>query len=110
MPAGSTSARPQLLPGLEAALTKYIFIQRINSAVSQQSWTITSLTNPADSPIVITQTNPVYVFNDTGYYNVCLKAVTNDNCIKEYCNTIHITTIAATCELAGISKPGTTHR
>jgi len=84
------------------------FYTNTNYPIQQQYWVITSLTNPADSPVVITQTNPVYVFDDTGYYNVCVRALTVGNCVKEYCNTIHITTVATPCQLQAYPNPANT--
>ena len=65
-----------------------------NYSIVDQLWTITKL--PASSgttPVILHQNNPAFVFQDTGYYNVCLKATTLGGCIKEYCQVIHITQV-----------------
>ena len=68
---------------------KLYFYASSNYPILDQTWTITRL--PAGAPVVtLHQNNPTYVFPDTGYYRVCLRAVTQGNCIKEYCQYIHI--------------------
>ena len=76
----------------------------LNSPLSQMSWTITGITNPADSAVLL-QTSPVYVFKDTGYYNICLQAITVGGCLKTVCKTIHIDSIVAPCELYTYPNP-----
>ena len=55
-----------------------------------QTWTITKLNGTVGSPVTLHQNNPVYLFQDTGLYRVCLRAITLGGCVKEYCNNIHI--------------------
>ena len=63
------------------------------------------------NPVILHQNNPVYVFPDTGYYQVCLRAITLGGCIKEYCNTIHIERVGGgttQCTLQAYPNPATT--
>jgi len=77
-----------------------------NYPILDQTWTITRL--PAGSPVVtLHQNNPTYVFPDTGYYRVCLRAVTYGNCVKEYCQYIRIEHTGGTnaCTLQAYPNP-----
>lgn len=69
-----------------------IYFQAIsNVGLASQRWTITRLPSLAGTaPIVLNQNNPTYTFQDTGYYRVCLRAVTSSGCVKEYCQEIYI--------------------
>ncbi len=73
------------------AHNKVYFYANANYPILDQTWTIKRL--PNGSPVTLHQNNPSYIFQDTGYYSVCLRAVTLGGCIKEYCSTIHITQI-----------------
>jgi hypothetical protein len=89
---------------------RFYFHTVSNYSVINETWTITRL--PASSttpPVTINQYNPVYVFNDTGYYRVCLRAVTSFGCIKEYCQYIHITQVVPVpnCNLQPYPNPAT---
>jgi len=73
-----------------------------------QTWMITKL--PATSGtagVVLHQDNPTWIFQDTGYYRVCLRAVTLGGCVREYCSIIHITQLANICELQAFPNPAT---
>jgi PKD repeat protein len=62
-----------------------------NTAITSQQWTITKIPNTANTGIVTINTNnPTYMFLDSGYYNVCVKATYANGCIKTICKTIHI--------------------
>jgi PKD repeat protein len=65
-----------------------------NTPVVQQSWTITKVSNvpvfPPPVPVVINASNPTYTFQDSGWYMVCLYAVTANNCKKSSCERIYI--------------------
>ncbi len=79
-----------------------------NYSITSERWTITRL--PASSgtaPVVLTQYNPAYLFQVTGYYRVCLRAVTSGGCVKEYCQVIHITQVITTntCNLQLYPNP-----
>lgn len=76
-----------------------------NYPILDQTWTISRL--PAGSPVVtLHQNNPSYVFPDTGYYRVCLRAVTQGNCVKEYCQYIRIEqTGTNACTLQAFPNP-----
>ncbi len=76
-----------------------------------QTWTFTKLPSTVSiSPVILHQNNPIYLFPDTGYYRVCLKAVTTDRCIKEYCKVIYIQNIIAanSCILKTFPNPAST--
>ena len=85
---------------------KVYFYANANFPILDETWTITKL--PAatpPNPVILHANNPVYVFNDTGYYNVCLRAVTLGGCIKEYCTVIHIEQVPAQCQLTAYPNP-----
>ncbi len=87
---------------------KLYFYVNANFPVLDQTWTITRLSPATTPPVILHQTNPVYVFNDTGYYRVCLKAITLGGCVKEYCSVIHIEhVISNVCELQAYPNPTT---
>lgn len=64
-----------------------------NVPILQQQWVIQKLTPqvfPPSLPVVINGNNPTYTFRDSGWYVVCLNAVTADSCRKTYCEKIYI--------------------
>lgn len=79
-----------------------------NYPLLNQTWTFTRI-SPASTtpPVVLNQVNPVYTFPTTGYYRVCLRAVTYGNCIKEYCQVIYIGPPTTTCVLSAYPNPAT---
>lgn len=89
----------QLMPN------KIRFITVSNYPVSQEQWTITDLSGTSGTPVVLNQYNPAYIFPHTGNYVVCLHATIGTNCIKEYCDTINITSIATQCMLMAYPNP-----
>jgi PKD repeat protein len=82
------------------------FHANTNFPLLDQTWTISKLSSTTP-PVILHQNNPVYVFGDTGYYRVCLKAVTLGGCVKEYCNIIRIENIAPLCILQVFPNPAT---
>lgn len=85
---------------------KIYFYANSNIPILDQTWTITKLpVSSGGSTITLHQNNPVYLFPDTGYYRVCLRAITLGGCIKEYCSIIHITQVANICELQAFPNP-----
>jgi PKD repeat protein len=78
-----------------------------NHSISSQVWTISKMPiNNAVPPVVLQQNNPVYTFNDTGYYRVCVRAYTAGNCVKEYCEVIRIGgTTSGVCTLQAYPNP-----
>lgn len=67
---------------------KLYFFATGNAPVYNQQW---SFTKEGDSAsVIINQSNPVYVFPDTGVYSVCVRAAFSTNCIKERCEQIRI--------------------
>jgi PKD repeat protein len=78
---------------------KIYFYANANFPVLDQTWTITKLSLAATPPVILHQNNPSYVFSDTGYYRVCLKAITLGGCVKEYCSVIRIENLATACLL-----------
>ncbi len=88
---------------------KLYFYANSNYPILDQTWTIKRLNGPAGTPsVILHQNNPSYVFPDTGYYSVCLRAITLGGCIKEVCKTIHITQIANACILQAYPNPAST--
>ena len=78
-----------------------------NYPIISQTWVITKLTITTSTPVTLTQTNPVYTFNEPGDYRVCIRAVTYGGCIKEYCEVIHITSANTACTLTSYPNPTT---
>lgn len=77
--------------------------------ILDQTWTITRVpVSAGGSTITLHQNNPTYLFPDTGYYRVCLRAITLGGCIKEYCSIIHIAQVANVCELQAFPNPAST--
>jgi len=58
--------------------------------IVKQKWAIQKISTPVQPPVIIEANNPTYVFKDTGWYLVCLYAVTAGDCYKIYCERIHI--------------------
>ena len=84
---------------------KVFFFATGNRPIEQQQWTFAK---PGEAnAVTLTQRNPVYVFNDTGRYNVCLTASYSNGCVKTYCNTVKINRIAvpAQCMLFAFPNP-----
>lgn len=74
--------------------------------VIDQTWTITRVGGTATiPPVVLHQNNPLYLFQDTGYYRVCLRAVVLGGCIKEFCSYIYIEQASNACELPAFPNP-----
>lgn len=71
--------------------------------IIDQTWTITKM--PGGPTVTLHQNNPLYIFQDTGYYRVCLRAVLMGGCVKEYCNYIRIEQVANACELQAFPNP-----
>ncbi|HEY0677015.1 MAG TPA: PKD domain-containing protein [Chitinophagaceae bacterium] len=65
-----------------------------NMPVIQQKWTIMKLSNvqifPPPLPVILNADNPTYTFRDSGWYLVCLYAITSNNCKKTWCEKIYI--------------------
>jgi Secretion system C-terminal sorting domain len=83
-----------------------------NFATTSQQWTITRIPTTATSgTITINSNNPTYMFLDSGYYNVCVKATFANGCIKTICKTIHIAQNLPgtnTCTLQAYPNPAST--
>jgi PKD repeat protein len=63
-----------------------------NTATTSQQWTITKIpTTATGGTVTINGNNPTYMFLDSGYYNVCVKATYANGCVKTICKTIRIT-------------------
>lgn len=77
-----------------AQTNKVRFIANANRAILQTNWTITSL-NGNTQPITLNQYIPTYVFDQSGIYQVCMRANLTGGCVREYCDTINIPTVTA---------------
>lgn len=74
--------------------------------ILNQTWTIVRLNGTvATPPVILNQNNPVYLFQDTGLYKVCLRAVLLGGCVKEVCQYIRIQQVANVCELQAYPNP-----
>jgi PKD repeat protein len=96
-----TYQRDPLLPN------KIYFYMNANFTVLDQTWTINKLSPATIPPVILHQNNPSYIFTDTGYYRVCLRAVTLSGCVKEYCNIVRIENISPLCILQVYPNPAT---
>jgi len=88
---------------------KLYFTATGNAPVYNQQW---SFTKAGDSlPIIINQNNPVFVFPDTGIYNVCVRAAFSTNCSKKYCSEVRIqsTFMPPKCVLQSYPNPARNH-
>lgn len=82
---------------------KIQFVANATFPILDQLWHITKV---GDSiPVILHQNNPLYTFQDTGYYRVCLKATLQGGCVKEYCSFIHIGQLSNICELQAFPNP-----
>jgi PKD repeat protein len=77
-----------------------------NQPLLSQRWTIQK--DNAPTPVIITANNPTYTFTQAGVYKVCLRAVTLNGCIKEYCEVIRIGELPSACVLQVVPNPATT--
>ena len=74
--------------------------------IIDQVWYIYKLNGTvATPPVILHQNNPVYLFQDTGLYKVCLKAKLDGGCVKEYCSNILIDQVSNVCELQAFPNP-----
>jgi PKD repeat protein len=82
-----------------------------NTATTNQQWTITKIpTTATTGTVTINTNNPTYMFLDSGYYNVCVKATYANGCVKTICKTIYINQnmpTANTCNLNVYPNPAT---
>jgi hypothetical protein len=82
------------------------FFANATLPILDQVWTITKVGGTvATPPVILHQNNPTYLFQDTGYFRVCLKATLQGGCIKEYCNYIRIEQVSNVCELQVFPNP-----
>jgi PKD repeat protein len=82
-----------------------------NNATTAQQWTITRIpTTAGTGTLTINSNNPTYMFLDSGYYNVCVRATFANGCIKTICKTIYIAhplPTSNTCNLQVYPNPTT---
>jgi hypothetical protein len=92
---------------------KLYFYTVANYPVLSQTWTITRINSASPSPAVtLYRSNPVYYFQDTGYYRVCLRAYTMGGCIKDTCQVIYINQVVAPvnpCYLQAYPNPASSY-
>ncbi len=95
---GYTFVRNSNLPN------KFQFFANATLQIIDQVWTITKV-GSTTAPVILHENNPIYLFQDTGYFRVCLKATLQGGCVKEYCNYIHIEQVSSACELQAFPNP-----
>jgi PKD repeat protein len=102
---GINDVRDSLVPN------RITFTALSNTAITNQQWTITKMpTTATNGTTTINTNNPTYMFLDSGYYNVCIKATYANGCIKTFCKTIHVAQnmpTANTCNLNIYPNPAT---
>jgi len=69
--------------------------------IVKQKWSILKIGVPIVLPVIIEGNNPTYTFRDTGWYLVCLYAITMGDCQKVYCERIHIDRLGNAPEIPG---------
>jgi PKD repeat protein len=85
---------------------KIQFTAHATLSIIDQVWYIYKLNGTVTSPpVILHQNNPIYLFQDTGIYKVCLKAKLNGGCVKEYCSNIRIEQVSNACELQAFPNP-----
>ena len=76
-----------------------------NYPILSQSWTITKLSISGATSVTLTQLNPDYTFKESGDYRVCIRAITAGQCVKEYCEVIHVELPNTACTLTAYPNP-----
>ena len=90
----------------ESSISNRIYFHALsNYPILSQSWTITKISISGTSTVTLTQLNPEYTFNEPGDYRVCLRAITQGQCVKEYCEVIHISSPNTACTLTAFPNP-----
>lgn len=116
----STTCREIVVGPLNCDVTTVKFeYQRLNTvgntiklkAISSQpllsqTWTIYKSNGTV--PVIINTADPTYTFQDTGWYKICLRAITVNGCVKEYCEAIRIQAVPSVCTLQIVPNPVTT--
>lgn len=87
---------------------KYKFTAAGTMPIIDQVWTFTRLGVATTPPVILHENDPVYIFPDTGYYRVCLRATVLGGCIKEFCKVIKIEQVSNACVLQVFPNPATT--
>ncbi len=89
------------------------FLAQSPTAFLSQQWTIRKLPlSAANGTTNINSSNPTYVFLDSGYYRVCIKATFAGGCLKEYCSDIHVAQnmpFTTSCNLQLYPNPATNY-
>jgi PKD repeat protein len=91
-------------------LNKYYFYTLANYPVLSQIWTFSKIGGTRSD--TLRSFNPIYMFQDTGYFNVCLKAFTLGGCVKDTCQIIHIqqvTPAPSTCFIGAYPNPASSN-
>lgn len=91
---------------LNAAGNTIKFTAVSNQPLFSQRWTIQK--DNAPSPVILNTSNPTYTFTSSGIYKVCLRAITANGCVKEYCEVITIANTLPACLLQVTPNPATT--
>jgi PKD repeat protein len=100
--AGYTFVRNNNIPN------KIQFFANATLPIIDQVWTITRVGGGVTTPpVTLHENNPIYLFQDTGYFRVCLRATLQGGCVKEYCNYIRIEQVSNICELQAFPNPAT---
>lgn len=91
---------------LNAAGNSIKFKALSNQPVLSQRWTIHR--DNGTAPVTINGNDPTYTFTQSGMYKVCLRALSINGCIKEYCDTIRIADVPNLCSIQVAPNPATT--
>jgi PKD repeat protein len=85
----------------------YFFATSSTPAISQQ-WSFKRIGDTSAAAIT-NQINPVWIFADTGRYQVCLRVVLTTGCVKEYCSMVYVqrNSVPSQCYLQAYPNPAT---
>lgn len=87
---------------------KFKFTAGGTMPIIDQVWKFTKLGAATTPPVILHEDDPIYIFRDTGYYQVCLKATMLGGCVKEFCKVLKIEQVSNACVLQVFPNPAAT--
>lgn len=74
---------------------KVQFFATANRTILQTNWTITPMNGSNLPPITLSQYNPTYVFDQSGWYRVCVRTLMPGGCVREFCDSLNISSVTS---------------
>jgi PKD repeat protein len=74
---------------------KVQFLAVANRTILQTNWTITPMNGSNLPPITLNQYNPTYVFDQSGWYQVCVRTLMPGSCVREFCDSLNIPAVTS---------------